>query len=94
MPAISLALPRIGAAYQLNAKTVIRSGFGIYYDTLNAQNAGPDQSGFSRATVSPITNTFGVNWLSGNPAAGVSPLADPFPVRADGTRFDAPAGGD
>ena len=87
-----MLLPRIGAAYQINAKTVIRAGFGTYFDTLNAQNAGPDQSGFSRATVSPITNNFGVNWLSGNPAAAVSPLADPFPVRADGTRFDAPAG--
>ncbi|MFN0103245.1 MAG: carboxypeptidase regulatory-like domain-containing protein [Bryobacteraceae bacterium] len=85
-------LPRIGAAYQLNSKTVLRTGYGIYFDTLNAQNAGPDQSGFSRATVSPISNDFGVTWLSGNPRAGVSPLADPFPVRADGTRFDDPVG--
>src|SRR6185503_5355685 len=59
---------------------------------LNAQNVGPDQSGFSRTTVSPITNDFGQTWLSGNPRAGVSPLTDPFPVRADGTRFDPPVG--
>jgi hypothetical protein len=85
-------LPRIGAAFQWNSKTVVRGGYGIYFDTLNAQNVAPDQSGFSRATVSPITNDFGITWLSGNPGAGVSPLADPFPVRADGTRFDAPAG--
>ncbi|MFN7936376.1 MAG: carboxypeptidase-like regulatory domain-containing protein [Bryobacteraceae bacterium] len=85
-------LPRFGAAYQLNNRTVIRGGYGIYYDTLNAQNVGPDQSGFSRATVSPITNDFGQTWLSGNPQTGVSPLSNPFPTRADGTRFDAPVG--
>lgn len=85
-------LPRLGVAYQINSRTVLRSGYGIYFDTLNAQNVGPDQSGFSRATVSPITNDFGVTWLSGNPRTGVSPLADPFPVRSDGTRFDEPVG--
>ncbi len=87
-----MLLPRLGAAYQLNSRTVLRGGYGIYFDTLNAQNVAPDQSGFSRATVSPITNDFGVTWLSGNPAGGVSPLTDPFPVRADGTRFDTPVG--
>lgn len=85
-------LPRLGVAYSVNSKTVLRGGYGIYFDTLNAQNVGPDLSGFSRATVSPITNDFGQTWLSGNPQAGVSPLTNPFPVRADGTRFDAPVG--
>jgi hypothetical protein len=37
-----------------------------------------------------LTNDFGVNWLAGDPGKGVSPLTDPFPVRSDGTRFDAP----
>lgn len=87
-----MLLPRFGAAYQLASRTVLRGGYGIYFDTLNAQIVGPDQSGFSRATTSPITNDFGVTWLSGNPGAGISPLTDPFPVRADGTRFDAPVG--
>lgn len=85
-------LPRLGVAYSLNSKTVLRGGYGIYFDTLNAQNVGPDLSGFSRATVSPITNDFGQTWLSGNPAAGISPLTNPFPIRADGSRFDAPVG--
>jgi len=87
-----MLLPRIGVAYQLSSKTVLRGGYGIYFDTLNAQNVGPDQSGFSRATVNPITNDFGQTWLSGNPAAGISPLTDPFPLRPDGTRFDIPVG--
>ena len=85
-------LPRIGAAYQINSRTVLRGGYGIYFDTLNALNQGPDQSGFSRSTGSPMTTDFGTTWLSGNPAGGISPLTDPFPVRADGTRFDTPVG--
>jgi hypothetical protein len=87
-----MLLPRIGAAYQINSRTVLRSGYGIYFDTLNAQNQGIDQTGFSRSTVNPITNDFGMTWLSGNPGAGISPLTNPFPVRADGTRFDSPVG--
>jgi hypothetical protein len=53
-------------------------------------NTAADQYGFSRATSTVLTNDFGVSWNAGNPAAGISPLTDPFPVRADGTRFDVP----
>lgn len=84
--------PRASFAYELNSKTVLRGGYGVFHDTLNVQNegAGRDQSFFSRTTSSNMTNDFGQTWLLGNPGAGVSPLTDPFPVRADGTRFDAP----
>lgn len=87
-----MLLPRVGVTYSWDQKTVLRGGYGIYFDTLNAQNVGLDQSGFSRATNNPMTNNFGQTWLSGNPYAGVSPMTDPFPVRADGTRFDVPVG--
>ncbi len=83
-------LPRLAAAYQLTSKTVLRAGYGVFYDTLNATNEGLDQTGFSRTTSTTMTTDFGMNWLVGNPKAGVSPLTDPFPVRTDGTRFDAP----
>jgi len=83
-------LPRLGVAYQLGSRTVIRAGYGVFYDSLNASYLTPNQFGFSRVTSTNLTNDFGANWLTGNPRAGVSPLADPFPVRADGTRFDSP----
>lgn len=88
----AMLLPRVAAAYQLDSKTVLRAGYGTYFDTLNllTKSGGPNQFGFSRATSSLMTNDFGVNWLLGNPGAGVSPLTNPFPVRGDGTRFDVP----
>lgn len=86
-------LPRIGVAYQIKSKTVIRGGYGIFFDTINVLNFGPDQFGFSRGTNMIVSNDFGQTWnFSGNasPANGGSPLRDPFPVRADGSRFDVP----
>jgi hypothetical protein len=85
-------LPRLGAAYQMTPKTIIRGGYGIYYDSINVQNFTLAQSGFSRTTSTNLTNNYGVTWLAGNPAGGTSPMEDPFPVRADGTRFDTPFG--
>ena len=83
-------LPRASAAYQLGSRTVLRGGYGLFYDTLNVLNEGIDQTGFSRTTSSTVSTDFGQRWLLGDPKNGISPLVDPFPVRADGTRFDAP----
>ena len=85
-------LPRMAAAYRLRGKTVIRAGAGVYYDTRNVQTESLNQLGFSWTTSTTLSNDFGQTWLVGNPAAGVSPLTNPFPVRADGTRFDTPPG--
>jgi hypothetical protein len=91
-PAEWFPMPRFGASYAINSKTVLRAGYGLAYDRKDANTITPDQSGFNRDTISPVTNDFGQTWLSGNPAAGVSPMTDPFPVRADGTRFDTAYG--
>ena len=87
-------MPRLAAAYQINQRTVIRVGYGLYYDTLNVQNEGPgmNQLGYSWPTATTLTNDFGQTWAVGNPGAGISPMTDPFPVRATGTRFDTPPG--
>jgi hypothetical protein len=85
-------LPRASAAYQVNERMVVKGGYGVYYDSLNATAIQPNQLGFSTVTTVPSSNDFGQTWTSGNPRAGISPLVDPFPVRADGTRFSTPVG--
>jgi hypothetical protein len=85
-----LWLPRVSAAWQLGPKAIVRGGYGVYYDTLNVMNSAVDQFGFSRATSTQLTNDAGTTWLAGDPRNGISPLVDPFPRRADGSRFDVP----
>ena len=43
-------LPRFGAAYQLNDKTVIRGGFGLFAGFLGERRGDVLQSGFTRTT--------------------------------------------
>jgi len=42
--------PRIGLAYTLNGKTVIRSGYGIFYDVLGVDRTDVNQGGFNQPT--------------------------------------------
>jgi Carboxypeptidase regulatory-like domain len=80
-------LPRLAATYALNSRVVLRGGYGLFYDTLNALNATIDQDGFSASTTVPSSTTFGTNFTP-----GVSPLSDPFPANASGARFNQPVG--
>ncbi|MDQ6663064.1 MAG: carboxypeptidase-like regulatory domain-containing protein [Acidobacteriota bacterium] len=48
-------MPRIGLAYQIFHKTLIRTGYGIFYDTAGVNKTAGLQFGFSQAT--PIQPT-------------------------------------
>ena len=85
-------LPRASLAWQFSPIMVFRAGYGIYADSINVMREGVNTYGYSRPTSTNLTNDFGNTWLAGDPTNGLSPLADPFPVRADGTRFDVPYG--
>jgi len=64
-------LPRVGLAFQINAKTVLRTGYGIYFDTLGVDRFIPIQIGFSQTTPMRPSLDNGVTYIA--------TLANPFP---------------
>jgi len=42
--------PRIGLAYQLSRKTVLRTGYGVFFDVLGIDRFDVNQGGYSQAT--------------------------------------------
>jgi hypothetical protein len=64
-------LPRIGLAYQLNEKTVIRTGYGIFYDTIGVNRSPITQSGFTAQTPIQASLDSGLHF--------VATTANPFP---------------
>jgi hypothetical protein len=64
-------LPRIGLAYQVTEKTVIRAGYGIFYGSVGAFKSGAILTGFSQST--PIQPT------SDNGLTFNATLANPLP---------------
>jgi hypothetical protein len=64
-------LPRFGIAYQLNDKTVIRTGYGIFFDSLGTNWTPAIQPGFTATT--PIIPTYD------NGVTFAASLANPFP---------------
>jgi len=87
----SMLMPRVYGARTINDKTVLKSGYGMYYDTLNATAFAPNQTGFSQTTTSNLSVDFGQTWLLGDPTNGVSPMLNPFPV-VNGSRFQSVLG--
>ena len=68
-----LFAPRVGIAYRVNDKTVIRTGGGIYFL--------PSTTGFSEAPWGLSINQFGNPWLA-TLDSGVTPyypISNPFP---------------
>ncbi len=87
----SLWMPRVSAAYQLGDRTVVKGGYGIYYDTLNAADYDASQTGYSVTTNSTISDDLGRTFKWATPATGAAGF-DPFPLRSDGTHFESPVG--
>jgi hypothetical protein len=86
-PGAAMWMPRISTSYQLGDRTVLKAGYGLYYDTLTAADYVAAQTGYSVTTTSTLSDDLGRTFKWATPATGASSF-DPFPVRADGTRWD------
>lgn len=80
-------MPRFGASYLLDDRTVLKGGYGLYYDTLNAADYAAALAGYTITTTSTISDDLGRTFKWSVPATGGSSF-DPFPLRPDGTRWD------
>lgn len=85
------AMPRLGLSYAFTPTTVIRAGYGLFYDSLSIMNEnGTTLNGGFSALTGPVstsdTTRNGTNFVLGN-----SPLNDPFPL-SNGSRFVSQVG--
>ena len=87
----ALWMPRVAASYRLGDRTIAKAGYGLYYDVLTAADYDASQTGYNVTTVNTISDDLGRTFKWATPATGAAGF-DPFPVRADGTRFDTPVG--
>ena len=73
--------PRIGFAWQVGAKSVVRGGYGVFYDPVGVDRMGVIQSGFSlRTNLIPTLD---------NGQTFIATLRNPFP---NGVQKPAPVG--
>jgi hypothetical protein len=64
-------MPRIGLAYQIDSKTVVRGGYGIFYDTIGVNRTPAIQTGFTATTPIQASLDNGLHF--------VASTANPFP---------------
>ncbi len=64
-------MPRVGIGYQLDSKTVFRSGFGMFAGFLGQRRGDVQQNGFTQNTNMTLTNDNGLHFIT--------TLANPFP---------------
>lgn len=64
-------MPRLGIAYQLNQKTVVRTGYGLFFDTLGVNKTDSIATGFSQSTPIQASLDNGLTYIA--------TTANPFP---------------
>jgi hypothetical protein len=67
----NLIMPRIGFAYSATPSTVVRAGYGIFFDALGVTNVHVNQTGFSQSTDLVPSLDNGLSYAA--------TLANPFP---------------
>ncbi len=72
-------MPRLGFAFSLNDKTVLRGGIGVYFDTIGVDRVDVNQGGFNQSTNLIPTLDNGQTYIAS--------LSNPFP-----TGFQTPTG--
>ena len=87
----TMLMPRVSMAYKISDRMVLKAGYGMYFDTLNAADYTHNATGFASTTINTNSTDFGQTFTLGNPYAGILANADPFPVRGGG-RFIQPVG--
>jgi hypothetical protein len=85
----ALWMPRVSFGYKLGEKNVVKGGYGVYYDTINARDWTPNQDGYDVTTTNQLSSDFGLTYGLGDPKNGILPLANPFPLRGGtGSRYE------
>jgi hypothetical protein len=74
--------PRVGIAYQVHPTTVLRAGYGVFYESVGSDRSDAGQLGFNQRTRFNASNDNGITYRS--------TLANPFP---DGLLAPAGASG-
>jgi hypothetical protein len=57
-------MPRIGLAYQLRPRTVLRAGYGLFFGSLGVMRINSNQAGFTRTTPIQASNDNGLTYLT------------------------------
>ena len=70
-------MPRIGFAYSVNEKTVLRGAYGLFYSPLGVRRSDVSQAGFIRQTPIEVTSD-GINFRT--------TMSNPFPTGIDEPR--------
>jgi hypothetical protein len=65
-------MPRIGLAWQVSQKTVVRAGYGMFYDSIGVNKTAAIQTGFAQTTPIQASLDSGLTYIANN--------ANPFPT--------------